>query len=55
MEKETKTRNGKVKISKRAKEMQHDKVTQAFPSGEFEGREEVDVAVVCCGFCEIKW
>lgn len=35
--------------------MQHYEVTQAFPSGQLEEREEVDVAVVCCGFCEVKW
>jgi hypothetical protein len=43
------------KFSRRAKEMQHDEVTQVFPSGQFEEREEVDIAVVRCGFCEVKW
>jgi hypothetical protein len=55
MEQDKKTRNGKMKFSKRAKEMQHDEVTQAFPSGQLEEREEVNVAVVRCGFCEVKW
>jgi hypothetical protein len=29
--------------------------TQVFPSGQLEEREEVDVAFVRCGFCEVKW
>jgi len=55
MEQEKKTRNGKIKFSKRTKEMQNYEVTRCFPSGQFEEREEVDVAVDRCGFCEVKW
>lgn len=47
--------NLKRKFSRRAKEMQHDELTKGFPSGHFEEREEVDITVVRCGFCEVKW
>jgi hypothetical protein len=55
MEQEKKTRIGETKFSKRAKEIQNDEVKQVFPSVQFEEREEVHVAVVRCGFCEVKW
>jgi hypothetical protein len=55
MEHEKKTRNGKIKFSKRAKEMQHGEVARVFPSVQLEERREVDFAVVCCGFCKVTW
>jgi hypothetical protein len=51
MEQEKETQNGKMKFTKRAKETQHGEVTEVFPSGQFQERQEADVGVFRCEFC----